>query len=135
VQAIINNNPSTPPCLRSLFSPCFAEGYSVSVKIVSLIAYAQHGVRSTKENCASNNNTKAIINNNPSTPPCLRTLHSPRFAEGQSVSDHHSSVYHLSVYICGNLCTRRRPEAVAKKIRPSCLFEIFVKNLHKTISF
>ena len=52
----------------------------------ALIAYAQHGVRRTRENCASN------YSNNSRTPPCLRSLYSPRFAEGHSESDNQSSL-------------------------------------------
>ena len=37
---VVSKNPESPPCLRSLNPPCFAEGLSESVEIVSLVAFA-----------------------------------------------------------------------------------------------
>ena len=33
---VVSKNPESPPCLRSLYSPCFAEGYSVSDHLQSV---------------------------------------------------------------------------------------------------
>ena len=80
-KAIINKNPTIPPCLLTSLSSVFRrrpERQRPSVCVLTI-----HFIRLISP--------MSLIKILRSTSPCLRSLYSPCFAEGQSTSDHQFS--------------------------------------------